>query len=107
MLRVFRVKLKDYVKEPIAAENLSFPWMINGFKEAPIDGSQSAFIDFRRIISEERLQSMMIGLFLRLNEQSVLKLEKTVEHSLMTKIYREIQRYLWIKIEEFSITNII
>lgn len=55
MLRVFRVKLKDYVKEPIAADNLSFPWLINGFKEPPVDGSLAAFIDFRRIISEERL----------------------------------------------------
>lgn len=39
MLRVFRVKLKEYVKEPIAAENLSFPWLINGLKETPADGS--------------------------------------------------------------------
>lgn len=51
------------------------------------------FEPWERILNEERLTGMMETVVKFINERRILKLEKYVEHSLMTKMYRESERY--------------
>lgn len=63
MLRVFKAKTREYIKESIEFNNLQFPWKFGGydycchprFPHEPKDGLLNGFTDWRRIINEEKL----------------------------------------------------
>ncbi|CAD8091270.1 unnamed protein product [Paramecium sonneborni] len=93
MLRVFKAKTREYIKEAIEFNNLQFPWKFGGFPHEPKDGQLNGFTDWRRIINEEKLQELSTEYFQKINELQPLRLERIVEHSLMSQIYRELMRY--------------
>ncbi|CAD8056254.1 unnamed protein product [Paramecium primaurelia] len=93
MLRVFKAKTREYIKETIELSNLQFPWKFGGFPHEPKDGQLNGFTDWRRIINEEKLQELTTEYFQKINDLQPLRLERIVEHSLMSQIYRELMRY--------------